>query len=115
MTAKPDKVSSIDHAYTEGDDRTLNPELLDMTLVDRMPSPTGWRMLVLPYAGQRKTKAGILLTKETMDREALATVVAYVVKKVRFAITIKKSLAISLGVRKSNGCLLVDIQAHDSN
>mgnify|MGYP003150204207 FL=1 len=81
MTAKPDKVSSIDHAYTEGDDRTLNPELLDMSLIDRMPSPTGWRMLVLPYAGQRKTKAGILLTKETMDREALATVVAYVVKK----------------------------------
>jgi len=45
-----------------------------------MPTPTGWRMLVLPYAGQAQTKGGIALTKETMDREALATVVAYVVK-----------------------------------
>lgn len=81
MTAKSSKTSSIDKAYTEGDDRTLNPELLDMSVIDRMPNPSGWRMLVLPYAGQRQTKSGILLTKETMDRESLATVVAYVVKK----------------------------------
>jgi co-chaperonin GroES (HSP10) len=73
--------SSIDQAYTEGDDRTLDPKLLDMTLVERMPSPTGWKMLVLPYAGQAKTRGGIALTKETLDRESLATVVAYVVKK----------------------------------
>jgi co-chaperonin GroES (HSP10) len=65
--------SSIDQAYTEGDDRTLDPKLLDMTLVERMPSPTGWKMLVLPYAGQAKTRGGIALTKETLDRESLAT------------------------------------------
>ena len=75
------KSKSIDHAYTEGDSRTLDPTLLDMSAIDRMPDPTGWRMLVLPYAGQAKTKSGILLTKETLDRESLATVVAYVVKK----------------------------------
>jgi len=45
-----------------------------------MPSPSGWRMLVLPYAGKGTTKGGIHLTKDTLDREALATVVAYVVK-----------------------------------
>jgi len=72
--------SSIDSAYLEGDNRVLDPSLLDMSLIDRMPTPTGWRMLVLPYAGQAQTKGGIALTKETMDREALATVVAYVVK-----------------------------------
>ena len=37
-------------------------------------------MLVLPYKGKGKTDAGILLTKQTTDRESLATVVAYVVK-----------------------------------
>ena len=73
--------SSIDSAYLEGDNRVLDPSLLDMSLIDRMPTPTGWRMLVLPYAGQAQTKGGIALTKETMDREALATVVAYVVKR----------------------------------
>ena len=46
-----------------------------------MPQPTGWRMLVLPYAGKAKTDGGIILTKQTTDRESLATVVAYVVKK----------------------------------
>jgi co-chaperonin GroES (HSP10) len=46
-----------------------------------MPQPTGWRILVLPYAGKVKTKGGIILANETVNREALATVVAYVVKK----------------------------------
>ena len=45
-----------------------------------MPQPTGWRMLVLPYKGKGVSKGGIALTRETLDREALATVVAYVVK-----------------------------------
>ena len=76
----PAKKSNIDSAYVEGDERTLRPELLDLSLVERMPSPTGWRMLVLPYTGQGMTSGGIALTKETLDREALATVVAYVVK-----------------------------------
>ena len=73
-------MSSIDSAYVEGDGRTLDPRLLGLSLIERMPSPTGWRMLVLPYAGQVKTKGGIALTKPTLEREALATVVAYVVK-----------------------------------
>jgi hypothetical protein len=42
--------SSIDSAYLEGDNRVLDPSLLDLSLIDRMPTPTGWRMLVLPYA-----------------------------------------------------------------
>ena len=36
---------------------------------------------MLPYAGKGKTDGGIILTKQTTDREALFTVVAYVVKK----------------------------------
>ena len=68
-------------AYIEEEARVLDPTLLDKSLLDRMPQPTGWRMLVLPYAGKAQTEGGILLTKKTVDREALATVVAYVVKK----------------------------------
>ena len=59
--------SSIDSAYLEGDNRVLDPSLLDLSLIDRMPTPTGWRMLVLPYAGQGQTKGGIALTKETLE------------------------------------------------
>ena len=43
-----------------------------------MPNPSGWRMLILPYKGKAVTKGGIMLAKETVDRESLATVVAYV-------------------------------------
>ena len=68
-------------AYIKEESRVLDPSLLDKTVLDRMPQPTGWRMLVLPYTGKAKTEGGILLTKQTTDREALATVVAYVVKK----------------------------------
>ena len=70
----------IADAYIDIKDRILDPELLDKSILDRMPQPTGWRMLVLPYAGKAKTKGGIVLAKETVNREALATVVAYVVK-----------------------------------
>ena len=71
----------VANAYIEEEARVLDPTLLDKSLLERMPQPTGWRMLVLPYAGKAKTEGGIVLTKQTTDREALATVVAYVVKK----------------------------------
>jgi co-chaperonin GroES (HSP10) len=71
----------VAEAYINLSDRVLDPEKLDASILERMPQPTGWRMLVLPYAGKAKTEGGIVLTKQTTDREALATVVAYVVKK----------------------------------
>ena len=74
------ETKKVADAYIDPDDRILDPELLDKSILDRMPQPTGWRMLVLPYAGKAKTKGGIVLAKETVNREALATVVAYVVK-----------------------------------
>ena len=69
---------SVGGAYVE--ERVLDPALLNLSALERMPQPTGWRMLVLPYKGKGVSKGGIGLTRETLDREALATVVAYVVK-----------------------------------
>ena len=71
---------TVESAYVSAEDRVLDPTLLNKSALERMPSPTGWRMLVLPYAGKGTTKGGIHLTKDTLEREALATVVAYVVK-----------------------------------
>ena len=43
--------------------------------------PLGKRIIVKNmHFGEQKTKGGIIMTKETVDRESLATVVAYVVK-----------------------------------
>jgi|TARA_Y100000401_G_scaffold90536_1_gene76172 co-chaperonin GroES (HSP10) len=67
-------------AYVDPDEVVLKPENLDKSVLERMPQPTGWRILVLPYRGRGMTKGGIALTQETLDKEQLATVVAYVVK-----------------------------------
>jgi len=69
----------LDKAFVEEDKRVLDPSLLDKSVLERMPQPTGWRLLVLPYRGKGVSEGGIQLVKETIDRETLATVVAYVV------------------------------------
>ena len=49
-------------------------------LLDRLPSPTGYRLLVLPYAGPEKTKGGLYLSDTTQDTIQMTTVCAYVLK-----------------------------------
>jgi co-chaperonin GroES (HSP10) len=73
-------VSSLSEAYVKADDRVLDPTLIDKKILERMPQPTGYRMVVIPYKGKTTTEGGIQLLKETVDREALATVVALVLK-----------------------------------
>ncbi len=77
-----EKVEPIDisAAYVDPEERVVDPSLLDQSLIERMPQPTGWRMLVLPFRPKPTTKGGILLTEDTLNREGLATVVAIVVK-----------------------------------
>ena len=72
---------TLDTAYVPEEKRVLDPTLLDKSLLERMPTPSGWRILVLPYAGRGVSTGGIHLIKETISRETLATVVAYVLKK----------------------------------
>ena len=48
------------------------------SMKERLPKPTGWRVIVLPYRGARKTKGGIELANETIERQQLTTTCAYV-------------------------------------
>lgn len=50
------------------------------SLTERVPQPTGWRLLVMPYMGKEKTDGGIYVPDQTRERESRGTVVAYVVK-----------------------------------
>ena len=73
--------SELDKAFVSQEEKVLDPKLLNKkSLLDRMPNPSGWRLLVLPYKGKGVTEAGIQLVKETVDREALSTVICYVLK-----------------------------------
>lgn len=71
---------SLDKAYVDAVDRVLDPSLLEKPLLDRLPQPTGWRVLVMPYQTAAQTKGGLFIPDEVRDRETVATVVAYVLK-----------------------------------
>jgi|TARA_R100001132_G_C3222141_1_gene60340 co-chaperonin GroES (HSP10) len=57
---------------------TLTIDSLD-SHSEKLPHPTGYRILILPFVTQGVTKGGIHLAKQTLDKERLATVVGYVV------------------------------------
>ena len=71
---------SLNSAYVDANERVLDPSLLDKPLLERLPQPTGWRVLVMPYQGKAKTASGLYIPDEVREREAVATVVAYVMK-----------------------------------
>ena len=39
----------------------------------KLPMPTGWRMLVLPFKMDEKTKGGVLLGQETIERQQVGS------------------------------------------
>ena len=80
MTAKtvPDRVANFgsDDAIQQVDEITVdNLE----THADKLPRPTGYRILILPFSLPQVTKGGIHIAKSTLDKERLATDVGYVV------------------------------------
>jgi Co-chaperonin GroES (HSP10) len=58
----------------------LNPEAIGASLLERMPQPTGWRILILPYQGNGKTAGGIFLPTEVQEKSQISTQVGYVLK-----------------------------------
>ena len=60
------------------EEKIINPEKISKNLLDCLPKPTGWRILVLPYQGTGKTKGGVLLADETVEMHQVATVCGYV-------------------------------------
>jgi len=70
----------LEKAYVEEKDLYLDPSKLPEETIDRLPQPTGWRVLILPYQGKKQSDGGILLTNKTRETEALATVCGYVLR-----------------------------------
>jgi co-chaperonin GroES (HSP10) len=72
------KATKLADAYVEKP--RLNPDAIGKTLLDRMPNPTGWRILILPYQGKGKSAGGIFLPSETQEKSQISTQVGYVLK-----------------------------------
>ena len=45
----------------------------------KLPKPTGWRMLVLPFKIKEKTKGGVILAEDTLERQQVASQVGLVI------------------------------------
>ena len=58
----------------------LSPENIGSDTIDQLPTPSGWRILVLPFTPKDKTKGGILIAQETLDKLRIATNCGYVLK-----------------------------------
>ena len=72
---------AIDRLYVAKNERVLDPSKMDKTFLERMPNPTGWRMLILPYRGKERTDGGIYLPEKVRDDGQIQTVVGYVLKQ----------------------------------
>ena len=57
-TAQPKRTEGLEKAYKNEEEvsKVLDEQSIDKKLLERLPNPTGYRLLVLPYAGPKKTK-----------------------------------------------------------
>jgi co-chaperonin GroES (HSP10) len=54
-------------AKYEAEDKEIKSET-ESTNLEKLPNPTGWRLLVMPFAVKEKTEGGIIIAQETLDR-----------------------------------------------
>jgi co-chaperonin GroES (HSP10) len=78
----PKTVLGLEEKYKEEDQvkvEPLNPENIK-SVVDELPTPSGWRILVLPFTPKDKTKGGLIISQESLDKARIATNCGYVLK-----------------------------------
>jgi|TARA_R100000773_G_scaffold25879_1_gene22559 chaperonin GroES len=79
----PDTVERFKDVKLEAqvEEKTFTPEEIhsDEELQSKLPQPTGYRMLILPFSRKAKTKGGILLAESTLEKERISTNVGFVV------------------------------------
>ena len=80
LTAATAAVASLSEAYAEPKERVLDPDSIGETLLEKMPNPTGWRLLILPYRGKGKTEGGVYLPEAAQSAQEVSTQVGYVLK-----------------------------------
>ena len=72
------KSHALENKYKEEDKQVK--EETQSTSLEKLPNPTGWRLLVMPFKVKEETKGGIIIAQETLDRARGATQVGYGLK-----------------------------------
>ena len=72
----PKHKNALEEKYQHEEKEPLNPENIQRS---QLPVPSGWRLLVLPFSPREKTKGGILIAQESLDKLRIATNCGYVI------------------------------------
>jgi co-chaperonin GroES (HSP10) len=62
------------------EDKTIRAENISESLIESLPQPCGWRLLVLPFTPKDKTSGGLIISQESLDKARIATNCGYVLK-----------------------------------
>ena len=73
------KSHALENKYEAEDKQTQ--EETQSTNLEKLPDPTGWRLLVMPFKVKEKSEGGVIIAQETLDRARAAVQVGYVLKK----------------------------------
>jgi co-chaperonin GroES (HSP10) len=60
--------------------KQVRAENITESQIEKLPTPSGWRMLVLPFTPKDRTKGGIIIAQESLDKLRIATNCGYVIK-----------------------------------
>ena len=77
----PDHIPMVRDIEPEEEKVEFTPDTVqeDESLMEMIPKPTGYRLMILPFSRKAKTKGGILLHNDTLEKERIATNVGFVV------------------------------------
>ena len=83
-TEIPKHNNALEEKYQAASDLTEDKKHLDPETIedqrDQLPEPSGWRILVLPFTPKEKTKGGIIIAQESLEKLRIATNCGYVIK-----------------------------------
>jgi co-chaperonin GroES (HSP10) len=75
---------ALEEKYKAEESKQENDKRVDETnvesIADELPEPSGYRLLVLPFTPKEKTKGGIIIAQESLDKLRIATNCGYVIK-----------------------------------
>ena len=91
------KSALLEKYQSQPNDEVKGKKRIDETnvdsIVDELPNPSGYRILVLPFTPKDKTKGGIIIAQETLDKLRIAVNCGYVLKMGPLAYADKEKFA----------------------
>ncbi len=90
--ALEEKYKSENQELKKEDDKRVDETNVE-SIADELPEPSGYRLLVLPFTPKEKTKGGIIIAQESLDKLRIATNCGYVIKMGPLAYADKEKFA----------------------